>query len=271
MKIYDLHNDYFTKLKTSKRQQTYLDNALKYTKNIATVVWTSEFNTEKSMQVLTQANKFCQNNSNTFLAIEDMHFLNKSNIYEIINMHPKYTGLTWNSYNNLAGGAYSTETFTDFGKFAVKTLENNDIFVDTAHLNERSFMDFTYLTTKPILCSHTASYQINNHPRNLKDYQIRIIADTGGLVGLCLVSDFLSGRKQCLLDDFVVHIDYLVNKFGIDYFSIGTDFNGTKHLPKGIFDYESLTSQLSLKLINLGYNNNDIEKLFYKNAEKFFK
>ena len=271
MEIYDLHNDYFTKFKTTNKQQNYLNNSNTIAKNIATVVWTSEFDTDKSIQVLNQANQFCKNNSGTFLAVEDMHFLNKNNIYEVINMHPRYAGLTWNSYNNLAGGAYSTETFTPFGKYAVNMLENNDITIDTAHLNEKSFMDFMYITTKPILCSHTASYQINSHPRNLKDYQIRIIADTGGLVGLCLVSDFLSGKRQCTLDDYVVHIDYLVNKFGIDYFAIGTDFNGTKHLPKGIYDYKSLQDALSLKLINLGYTNSDIEKLFYKNAENFFK
>ena len=119
-------------------------------------------------------------------------------------------------------------------------------------------------------CLVIASYTICEHKRNLKDYQIKIIVESKGLVGLCLVSDFLTGKKQSTIDDYVYLIDYLVNKFGIDYFAIGTDFYGTKHLPKGINNYKILQFKLTKKLTDLGYLEEDIAKLFYKNAENFF-
>ena len=72
-----------------------------------------------------------------------MHFASKQNIYEIINMHPKYCGLTWNANNNLAGGALDYGNMTEYGQDVVKMLEESDIFVDSAHLNEKSFMALT--------------------------------------------------------------------------------------------------------------------------------
>lgn len=269
--LFDLHNDYFLHKKFDFSKNNYLKKCAKYNTNIATVVWTTEFDQEQAMLQIEMAQNFVEKRQNqTFLAIEDLHFASKRNLLQIANMHPLYCGLTWNYNNNLAGGTLDYGDLTEFGKQAIKLLENSDVFVDTAHLNEKSFMTFANVTTKPILCSHTASYSMNEHKRNLKDYQIKIITESGGLVGLCLVSDFLTGRKQSCIVDYVAHIDYLVNKFGIDYFAIGTDFYGTNHLPAGINNYKDLKKQLSTKLLDIGYSHNDIEKLFFENANKFF-
>lgn len=269
-KIFDLHNDYFLHKKSTLSKKTYFKNNQKFLDSIATVVWTSELDQDSAMKKIIDANSFVQNNSQTFLAVEDLHFASKNNILEIANMHPAYCGLTWNNNNNLAGGAFDYGDLTEFGKDAIKIFENSDVVVDTAHLNEKSFMTFANITTKSMLCSHTASYALCEHKRNLKDYQVKIICESGGLVGICLVSDFLSGRRQSNILDYVAHIDYLVNKFGIDYFAIGSDFYGTKHLPNKISGYKDLAKQLPEKLEAIGYTKNDINKLFYENAQKFF-
>ena len=64
-----------------------------------------------------------------------------------------------------------------------------------------------------------------------KDYQLKMIVESGGIVGLCLVSEFLNGTKRSSVKDVVSHIDYFACKFGIDNLAIGTDFYGTKQLP----------------------------------------
>ena len=269
--IFDLHNDFFTEKKFLRSKQNYFNKSMRVAKSIATVVWTTNFDAKSAMQTISKANNFANSNDGAFLAIEDMHFVSKQNLAEIINMHPKYCGLTWNYNNNLAGGALDYGPMTEYGQDVVKALEENDIFVDTAHLNEKSFMTLANITIKPMFCSHTASYEVCAHARNLKDYQIKIITETNGLVGICLVSDFLTGKRQSSILDYVNHIDYLVCKFGIDYFAIGTDFNGTKHLPNGINSYKDLQKQLSQKLELIGYSPKDINKLFFENAKKFFE
>lgn len=269
--IYDLHNDFFLEKKFAKSKQNYFNKSKKVAKNIGTVIWTSELKDHQIMHTIQNGYEFVNNNDGAFLAIEDLHFATRQSIAEICNMHPKYCGLVWNNDNKLAGGALEYGNLTNIGESVVKTLEASDIFVDTAHMNEKSFMTFANITQKPILCSHSASYEICNHARNLKDYQIKIIAESNGIVGLYLVSDFLTGKKQSNILDYVNHIDYLVNKFGIDYFAIGTDFNGTKHLPNGINNYKDLQKKLSEKLDAIGYKATDINKLFYENANRFFK
>ena len=64
-----------------------------------------------------------------------------------------------------------------------------------------------------------------------------MIIDSGGLVGLCLVSKFLNGTKKSGIDDIVRHIDYFACKFGVDNLALGTDFFGTKYLPSHAKNY----------------------------------
>ncbi len=270
-KIFDTHNDYFTTLKFNWSKQKYINKSINVAQHIITAVWTSKMKPNLALETINNASAFISSNENLSLAIEDLHFLTKQNMFEIINNQSKYCSLTWNYNNILAGGALDNGDITNFGKDVIKLFENNDIFIDTAHLNEKSFMTLSNLTTKPMLCSHTASYEMNAHKRNLKDYQIKIITESGGLVSFALVSDFLCGKHKSTIDDFVNHVDYCVNKFGIDYFAIGTDFYGTKHLPKNIKNYQSLEKLLLKKLTKRGYTFDDISKLFYQNAYNFFE
>lgn len=270
-KIFDLHNDFFTSKKFRLSKQNYYSKASQIAEKFASVVWTSEFSQQDAMKKLYDAKKFEEHHEKCFFAIEDLHFLTKDTINEVANLHPKYAGLTWNYDNNLAGGALEFGDLSGFGKNVIKSFENNNIIIDTAHLNEKSFMSVANYCAKPIICSHTASFSVNSHPRNLKDYQVKIIIESGGIVGICLVSDFLTGKRNSTVLDYIKHIDYLVNKFGIDSFAIGTDFCGTNHLPSGITDYKSLQKELSLGLEKLGYKPNDINKLFCVNARKIFE
>ncbi|MBQ8451499.1 MAG: membrane dipeptidase [Clostridia bacterium] len=268
-KIFDLHNDYFLKM-SSRRAVKYLNKSLKNSNEIVSAVWTSELNFIESMQAIENASKFVNSHNGIKLGVEDLHFLNEKNLDNFINFRPSYAGLTWNTANALAGGAHESGRLTSFGKKVVKKLEENYIQVDLAHLNEQSFMDVAKITEKPLFCSHTAFYSIQACERNLKDYQLKMIVDSGGLVGLCLVSMFIAGNRHCKLDDLVSHIDYFACKFGIDNLAIGTDFYGTKQLPQTIKNYNDLTSKLALKLENIGYTQKSINKIFYENASQFF-
>lgn len=270
-KIFDLHNDYFVEIKKDKKKNSYI-NKQDYAANIVSAVWTSEMDELKTFQVLKSAREFVNSNEKLFLSVEDLHFLNKQNLEEFISFKPLYAGLTWNTCNAIAGGAKESGRLTAFGKQVVKKLEENYIQVDLAHLNENSFVDVAKNSTKPLFCSHSACYSLVNNPRNLKDYQIKMICETGGLFGICLVGDFLSGEKtSCTLQDLICHIDYFACHFGIDNLAIGTDFYGTKNLPKGIKNYRSLVEQILLSLNKLGYTEKAISKILFENAHNYFR
>lgn len=270
LKLFDLHNDYFLKFNSAKKIDKYITKTSKPADSIVSAIWTSELNVEESMSEIERARDFLNKYPNMFLGVEDLHFLSTQNIDKFLSFKPLYAGLTWNTCNCLAGGAHESGRITNFGKTTIKLLEKNNIHVDSAHLNEQSFMDLSKISEKPLLCSHTAFYGVNENKRNLKDYQLKMIVDSGGLVGLCLVSEFLCGSNNSTIDDVVKHIDYFACKFGINNLAIGTDFYGTKHLPKGIQTYKALCEKISGKLKDLGYTEKGINKIFYENAENYF-
>ena len=269
-KIFDLHNDYFLKIGSDRQKKKYIENCRKDTQSIVSAVWTSELDERSAMQKIEMARNFVNLGRGLFLGVEDLHFLSKENLQKFLSFRPVYAGLTWNSCNCLAGGAHESGRITAFGKSVVRQLEESNIMVDAAHLNEESFMDLAKITQNPVFCSHTAFYGVQPNRRNLKDYQLKIIKDSGGLVGLCLVSEFLSGKPSSSVADIVAHIDYYACKFGIDNLALGTDFYGTKHLPKSVSGYDGLSKRLAEALEKIGYTQKSIDKIFYENASRFF-
>lgn len=270
-RIFDLHNDYFLKLKTDNKKCLYITKTAESAENIVSAVWTSELNNDESMMVLEQARDFVNTHQKLFLGVEDLHFLSKNNLDKFLSLKPIYAGLTWNTTNCIAGGAHESGKVTGFGKSVLKLLESKNIKIDTAHLNEDSFMDVAKISQKPLFCSHTAFYGMQPHARNLKDYQLKMIVDSKGLVGLCLVSDFINGSQKCKVYDIARQIDYFACKFGIDNLALGTDFYGTNHLPKNAKNYNDLSSKLSKVLEDMGYTQKSITKIFYENANNFFR
>ena len=71
--------------------------------------------------------------------------------------------------------------------------------------------------------------------------------------------------------DIVMQIDYFACKFGTANLALGTDFYGTKHLPKGAKDYEKLIKSVSNGLNKMGYTEKSINKILFDNANNFFR
>ena len=268
-KIFDLHNDYFLKIRSDQKKTKYIDKKSKQAESIVSAVWTSELSCDESIYEIERAQSFINRNKKLYLAVEDLHFLNKQNLEKFLLMRPVYAGLTWNTTNCIGGGSHESGKITSFGKQVIKQLEENNIKIDTAHLNEESFLEVCKLSNKPIFCSHTAFYGANAHIRNLKDYQLRMIVDSGGLVGLCFVSDFINGTKKCKIADIVSQIDYFACKFGTLNLALGTDFYGTEHLPQSLKNYDDVSNKLALALQKIGYTQKAINNIFYDNAYRF--
>lgn len=184
------------------------------------------------------------------LHIEDAWFLTPDNLAQLIDLKPHSVGLTWNAANNLAGGAHSHGKITKFGYQVIQELESADIQIDTAHLNRCSFWQFTRVTTRPLVCTHTAFHAVHRHPRNLTNHQIRAIIKSGGTIGLALVPKFLTKHTtSCDIYDLIKHISYFKRNFKTAKLNWGTDFCGTEQLPIGISQYADLNNLLSTNII----------------------
>ena len=117
------------------------------------------------------------------------------------------------------------------GRHLVRACNRLGILVDLSHLNMRGFFDVADLSEAPLVASHSNAHAICPSTRNLTDEQLDTISGSGGLVGInfavgFLREDGLLEPESTPLDTVVRHIDYLVDRMGIDCVGLGSDYEG---------------------------------------------
>ena len=205
---------------------------------------------------------------NLFFGLEDIGYIDEQREEEVFSWRPIYASLTWNEENALAGGCMSDAGLTRKGRQVAEQLSQCGIYVDCAHLNQKSFRELLACKVFGLIDSHTCLNAVCRHPRNLKDWQAAEIVERNGLIGITLVGRFLCPDGHAEAEDVFRHIDYGVQKFGVDFFCIGSDFNGTDDLPRGLRKYADFC-RLEECFIRAGYSSCDIEKIFVKNLQNF--
>lgn len=180
----------------------------------------------------------------------------------------KIMGITWNYENLLGSGCFSEidNGLTDLGKAYVKKIEEKSILIDISHASEKTFWDTIKNTNKTIIATHSNCYNLCNHPRNLKEGQIKEIAKRNGIIGICFASPFLKEKGNANVQDIVKHISYIIDLVGEDYVGLGSDFDGLKEENKledikGIKDVK----EIEKCLIDYGYSQNTVNKIMGEN------
>src|SRR5690606_33885576 len=104
------------------------------------------------------------------------------------------------------------------------------ILVDLAHITERGFWDVAKITDQPLVASHSNAHALTPVARNLTDRQLDAIRETKGIVGLNYAVTMLRPDARDSADtpisDMVRHVDYLVERMGIEHVALGSDFDG---------------------------------------------
>lgn len=265
MKIFDSHNDLLSVV-TTKQQ---VDNYFAKNKNAHIFCAYFSFNEDKNVNLQNIKQKFnwLSKQKRAVKSIENAWFVNTKNLENFVSLKPFCVGLCHNKKNNLCGGAFESGGFSEFGVFVAKELEKNKILIDTAHMNRKSFWEFSKFTQNPVFCSHTGFEQLCKHKRNLSEAQIRCIMNTKGYIGMALYPQFFT-NKIYTVKRIVENILWFWEKFGTKTLGFGTDFNGIKQYPKGIKNYDDLT-KIEMQLLKMGAKQEHIEGLFYKNLENF--
>lgn len=182
--------------------------------------------------------------------------------------------LTWNQRNQIADGIGESRTGSGLTKFGLKVIDEMNrlgMLIDVSHLSETGFWDVIKRSKAPIVASHSNCYALCPHLRNLKDEQIKALADKGGVIGITFVPNFLTQEKRkTTVGDVVKHIDYLVEKAGVDYIGLGSDFDGTGGLPLGLEGVDKVPN-ITGELLDRGYKEKDIKKILGENFLRVFK
>lgn len=200
-------------------------------------------------------------------------------IYQLERMGIRHMGLTWNEANYIATGQNGDKNrgITDLGKEAIKIMEELGIMIDVSHSNDKTFWDMMKYAKKPFFASHSNVRNLCPSMRNLTDDQLMAIGEIGGLVGMNAYRNFVSSdEKKHNLDELLNHLEYVVEKIGIDRVGFGFDFADYYEKEASTGDLKDLRdvrdlSNISLRLKNRGFSQEEIEKICYKNFINFME
>jgi membrane dipeptidase len=209
------------------------------------------------------------------IGVEGGHSIENSleKLENLFNLGMRYMTITWNNSLDWAIAHNHPNTLTqglsEFGRSVIRTMDSLGIVIDVSHVGIKTIQDILEETTNPIIASHSGVRAITNNSRNLYDWQIQDIANSGGVIGIVFYPNFLTGTNSATINNVIQHIDHIVNLVGIDYVAIGSDFDGIGRTPVGLENVSKFPN-LTLALLEHGYSISDVKKILGENAKRVF-
>ena len=195
--------------------------------------------------------------------------LDTSNVRKFWERGARYVSLSHNGHSQFSDsntgefdGTALHNGLSDLGKEVVGLLNFYGLMIDISHPSKEAIKQMIELSKAPVVASHSSARALRDHPRNLDDEQLELIKNNGGVIQTTALGSFLTDRKDPPpnMSDFMDHIDYMVEKIGIDHVGISSDFDGGG----GIVGWNDASETMNVTdaLRDRGYNDSEIAKLW---------
>jgi membrane dipeptidase len=133
-----------------------------------------------------------------YLGIENGYALgNKiAHVDYFFNRGARYITLVHTRNNDLADSSTDDagpefDGLSDLGEQVVQRMNELGIMVDVSHASDSAFYDAVRLSKAPIIASHSCARALCDNPRNLTDDMLLALAKNGGVVQMCILSDYV--------------------------------------------------------------------------------
>jgi membrane dipeptidase len=136
--------------------------------------------------------------------------------------------LTYNERCYMGDGCLEKEDggLSRFGRRAIHEMARLGIAIDLSHVGRRTSVEAIHESPVPVMFTHSNPDALTKNPRNLTDEQINAIGERKGMIGLCAWPPLCwknDRTKRPNVDDVIDHLEYVVDRIGIDHVGIGTD------------------------------------------------
>lgn len=128
--------------------------------------------------------------------------------------------------NGFAGGALEANQsgLTRLGRDGLAEMNRLKVIPDVSHSSVQTTLDVAAQTKTPFILSHGACRAIVDNPRCATDDMIRAVANSGGVMGIFMMSFWLTDDKVPTVQHYVENVKHLVKIGGIDSAAIANDF-----------------------------------------------
>ena len=133
--------------------------------------------------------------------------------------------ITYNDQNWAGAGCkeLGANGLTHFGRDLVGRMNERRMLIDLSHANMQTMADTIAASKVSVIVSHTACMAVHSNIRNTTDANLRLLADKGGVAGICQMRPFLTTKRDDALPEYFRHIDHAVKVMGADHVAIGSD------------------------------------------------
>ena len=130
----------------------------------------------------------------------------------------------YNINNATSGGCHDEDSgLTEFGRAVVAKMNDVGMLVDCSHCGYRTTMEVMDCSTYPVVFSHSNARMLRDHERNIWDDQAVRCANTGGVIGVNGISQFI-GDEEVSTSTVTAHVEHYLALIGADHVGIGLDY-----------------------------------------------
>jgi membrane dipeptidase len=135
------------------------------------------------------------------IGIEGGHQINNSlaALREMYDAGARYMTLTHTINTAWADSATDTPVhhgLTPFGAEVVREMNRLGMLVDLSHVSPETMRAALSITEAPVIFSHSSARALDDHPRNVPDDILRLVAANGGVVMVNFAPDYVSEARN---------------------------------------------------------------------------